>query len=331
MPQDEINALPSHLQDLVNREVERRLRQVQDESELPLDGFPIPQPIGDAPRCVSLSVRLYLRLCSSSVPMIFGWFFAGFGLVFALIAVAAIGLDDVIPRTWVDAGTGTITNVEETSTSVNDRKIYAYHFETTTDEGEKISGVSYEYRGKHKVGDEVSLEKAGERYRVQGLTRTPGGALGALIFFGAGTLFGIIGLCCPIYSWFVGGKAIRLLQDGIATGARFHGMVETGTRVNSQPIMKVNFEYQVDGERYTASAHALDTSRLTNDKYKTVLYDPMKPDKSVVLDGLPKGVRLDEMTGRFWVNPMRVVFPLLAATIVSGQIVAIVVFVLRAI
>jgi len=262
--------------------------------------------------------------------------------MFALIAIGVMGLDDAIPRNWVDAGKGTITNVEETRIRVGGKRgrggrvIYAYHFEMTNGGEEKISGISYGYGGRFKVGDEVFLENAGKRYRVQGLGLSPaGGGFGVLMFVGMGLLFGVIGLCFPIYSWFVGGKAIHLLRDGTVTGARFLGMVATNTSVgskhNSKPIMKVNFEYQVDGERYTASAYALDTSRLTNDKYKTVLYDPIKPDKSVVLDGLPEGVRLDEMTGRFWVNPLCVVFPLLAATIVSGQIVAIVVFVIQAI
>jgi len=331
MPQDEINALPSHLQDLIHREVERRLGQAPQENPLSFDDMPILQQVGDAPREVPLSVRLYLRLCSNSVGSFVGWFFAGFGLVFALVAVALIGLDDVNPRNWVEAGTGTITDIEASNTTINEDRVYAYHFETTTDEGEQISGISYEYSGKHEIGDEVSLEKAGVRYRIQGLTMTPSGALGALGFFGAGSLFGIIGLCFPMYSWFVGGKAIHLLHDGTATSARFVGMEATGVRVNKQPVMKVHFEYQVDGERYTASAHALDTSRLTDSKYKTVLYDPMQPEKSVVLDGLPSGIHLDDLTGRFWVNPLRLALPLLAATIVSGQIVAIVVLVIRAI
>ena len=32
-----------------------------------------------------------------------------------------------------------------------------------------------------------------------------------------------------------------------------------------------------------------------------------------MLDGLPVGIRFDELTGRFWVNPLRLVLPLLMA------------------
>jgi len=145
-----------------------------------------------------------------------------------------------------------------------------------------------------------------------------------------GTLFGVIGLCFSIYTWFAGGKAIPLLYDGTATVARFCGIEATSTRIKNRTVMKVNFEYQVDGEEYTASAYALDTSRLTDTNYKTVLYDPMLPERSVVLDGLPEGVYIEDLTGRFWVNPLHLVIPLLAATIVFGEIIAVAVFVIRA-
>jgi len=299
--------------------------------EPPLDDMLIPQHIGDAPREVPLSVRLYLRLCSNVMGVLFGWFFAGFGLMFVLISVTAMGLGDAIPRNWVDAGKGTITNVVETDTRINDSKIYAYHFEANNGGGEKVSGISYGYSGMHKIGDEVALEKAGMRYRIQGLTLTPCGLLIVLIFGGFGMLFGVVGLGFPIHSWFAGGKTIYLLHEGTAIGARFLDMNPTNAKVNDRPVMQVNFEYQVDGEEYTASAYALDTSRLTDTHYKMVLYDPMQPERSVVLDGLPSGVHIEDLTGRFWVNPLRLVLPLLAATIVCGQIIAIVVLVIRAI
>jgi len=292
--------------------------------------LPILRQIGDAPREIPLSLWLQLRLSSGPISL-FGWIFAGFGFGFALIAVAFTGLDDAIPRNWGDAGKATITNIEKTNFHINDDSIHAYHFETSGNASEKIGGISYGYGGKYETGDVVPLQKSGNRYRLQGLTLAKAGGSPALIFLGAGSLFGIIGLCFPVYSWFAGGKAIRLLRDGSAVGAKFAGMTPTGTKVNDQPVMKVDFEYQVEGETYTASAHALDTSRLTDTKSKLVLYDPMQPEQSVVPDGLPRGVHFDETNGRFRTNPMRCVFPLLAATLVCGEIIAVIMLAIRAV
>ena len=306
---------------------------------------PALQTIPLPPREVSLSAQLYLRLSSvSSMPPVICWFCAGFGFMFALIAVGFMGLDDTIPRNWNDAGKAKITSVEETNVSISsgakrrghgcDRPIYAYHFETIVPaEAEKVIGVSYGFGGKYAIGVVAPLQKAEQRYRLQGLslTKVPSEWWWfPLIFLGAGCVFGIGGLCFPIYSWFAGGKAVRLLQYGIAAGAEYLDMNPT-SRYDNNPLMKVDFEFQVAGEKYVTSAYALNTSRLTDAEHKIVFYDPMLPKRSVVLDGLPSGIHFDEFSGRFWSSPLRCLLPLLAAAIVCGQIVAIVILALQAI
>jgi len=146
----------------------------------------------------------------------------------------------------------------------------------------------------------------------------------ALVPMIAGALCGAIGLYFPIYAWFTAGKTIRLLRNGTATKAKFLGLDSADAKVGGSPMMKMNFEYQVDGETYPVSTKALDTSHLTDTKSTVVFYDPMSPDRSVVLETLPQGIRLDELTGRFRTNPLRFAFPILAATVVCGEIVMIV-------
>ena len=134
----------------------------------------------------------------------------------------------------------------------------------------------------------------------------------------------------PIRAWIAGNKSIRLLQNGIANSAKYVGEKTAGIRFGSNYVKDVRFKYHVEGKTYKVFARALDTSRLTDEKYKVVLYDPMEPRRSIVLDGLPVGIRFDELTGRFWVNPLRLVLPLLAATIVCGEIIAIIVLAIKA-
>jgi len=268
-------------------------------------------------------------LYSGSTPLV-GWFIAGFGFMFALIIAGLMGLDDTIPRNWIHAGKATITNIEEANVKLNGEEIYAYHFESAD---RNISGISYGYSGKYETGDEASLLKAEKRYRIENLTLTTMGEgwFDSVIFLGMGCLIGLIGISFLIYSWFAGGKAIRFLQEGEAAKARFLGMNPTGTLINKKPVMKANFEYQVEGSMYTASATALDTSRLTDAPCEVVFYDPMQPDKSIVMDGLPRGIYFDELMGQFGANPLHCVFPFLAAAVVCCEIAAIVLFVVRAI
>jgi hypothetical protein len=152
-----------------------------------------------------------------------------------------------------------------------------------------------------------------------------------LAFIGIGSFFGLIGLCFPIASWLSGGKAIFLLQYGEAVKARLLGTKPTNVSVNEHRVMKVDFEYQVEGTMYTASAKGIDISRLTEDGSKIVFYDPMLPERSIVWEGLPSAIRFDTLSGQFGASVLSYILPLLAAVIVFGELAAIVFFALMAI
>jgi len=147
-----------------------------------------------------------------------------------------------------------------------------------------------------------------------------------IMFIGMGLLFGFVGLYCSFYAWFISGpKMIRFLHNGTATKARHLATFPTGKKNEDQPEMQVDFEYQADGQKHTASAQGYDISHLTDTLYKVVLYDPLEPKQSMLLDSFPRGIYFDEWTGRFQVNPLRCVPPLLAAIVVCGEIVAMIV------
>jgi len=140
------------------------------------------------------------------------------------------------------------------------------------------------------------------------------------------SLIGMLALCFVVHAGFAAGKTIRLLQNGIATHAKFFGVNLAGTRIDS--TIAVDFEYQVEGETYTVSTQAFSKSRLTINTSTLVFYDSMLPKQAVVLDN---NIGFDETTGRYYIDPLHCALPLLLATVVVGAIVAIAVFVLSAI
>ena len=151
-------------------------------------------------------------------------------------------------------------------------------------------------------------------------------AFGALLAVGIGCFVGSLALLLPIYAWFVGGKAIRLLREGAATQATFYGVNLAGTSVINTPV--VVFEYQVEGKTYTVSSQAFGKSHLTIATNSVVFYDPMLPDKAVVLDD---NIHFNESLGFFGCDMFCCLPPLSLASIVCGVIVAIVALVSRAI
>lgn len=284
------------------------------------DTLPSAQPISAVSRSLPMSVQLYLRLCPSFTAG-FHWGFVAFGLAFALLFFSKNGFDDIIPRFWVDAGKAKITRVEKTDESIKFTEfhwVYAYHFEATVDGSKTIRGISYGYEGKHEIDNDVRLEQAGKRYRVEGLTLTHGGVVQSWLLFCWVFGVGVGGLGLLANVWSEGGKAIRVLQYGLPVHAKYVGMKTEGSGEIS-----IDFEYQVSGKTYTVSAQAKDTSRLTDTEYKEVFYDPEQPDRSVVWDGLPHNIYYNKATGQFWIDPKRLILPLAAVVIVGCEIVAI--------
>jgi hypothetical protein len=141
-------------------------------------------------------------------------------------------------------------------------------------------------------------------------------------------VIGVLALFVPTLSWFAGSKAIRLLQNGTATRAKFFGVNLVGANRAKAPM--VEFLYRVEDQAYSVFSEDSGASRLTIETCKDVFYDPMHPEQSVVLHGLPNGIHFDEQTGRFLCSPLRYMSMLLMATIVCGEIIAIAVQVVRA-
>ena len=149
-----------------------------------------------------------------------------------------------------------------------------------------------------------------------------------LVWIGLASPFLIIGIWMVIKAWYIDGpKMIHMLQHGIATKALHLTTFLTGETVSDDKNvmeMQIDFEYQVDGQRYKVSTTGYDLSRLTDAPSKVVFYDPMEPQRAMLLDKFPRGIRFDELTGRFSTNPLNCLPAFLAAAFVCAEIAVIV-------
>ncbi len=282
--------------------------------------------IATPPRELSLPVRLRL-LFGSGAASIFGLFFGTFGLVFALIAIYVIGFESAIPRRWSDAGKGKIFQVDDLNYSVNETPYARYHFTVTQPDGTETTATVRRPKGRHKPGDEIGVERSGERYRIKGMKLF----WGPWAFFGIGSLFGVIGLGTTGWSVCSGLKAIRLLRDGEAGTARFIDMQPTLVAVNDRSVMKLAFQHIIDGETHTVHIQSLETAHLTDGQNKIVFYDPVRPDSGVIFEALPKGITISEPDGRFRASFFRSLLPLLLSCAAAAEIVLIVYGLVKAI
>lgn len=269
------------------------------------------------PRSISLTVRLLLLLSNGHAPLL-GWFFACFGMIFCIL-FAPVGLKslaDLTHRNFKLNGKGHVVEVTKTNTSVNDTSVYRFVFE----DADGRSGKCFATGQRFKEGAEVDLEKCGDRTRIVGSRLSHMGGI-FIIFIPFVFLFPIIGIAVVFYGALQGKKAIHLLQDGEIGRGRYLDMKLTGTKVNHQSVMKLHYQFEAaDGETYDAYATALDTEKLTDDPVEPLLYDPLDPTKSVLLDSLPGNVRFDEFEGIFKANPFRVFLPTLFCLVFLAEV-----------
>lgn len=230
-----------------------------------------------APR--RLPLRLVWRLWFGSKIALFGWLFAGFGMVFTL---AFLPQAEVLTPSYDRTTTATITRVETTSMEENDSAIFRIHYTFHDEDGVLRSGASYSksaLNGEHEVhyvsGDPYESRLAGTRSR-------PFGWWAALVL-----IFPIVGLAMAIPQLRAGRLASRLLRLGVETRGKLIKSAPTGTSVNDVPVMGLTFEYEVGGRSYQTMVKTLTPEVLQDDALESMLYDPYAPGRATTLDHLP--------------------------------------------
>lgn len=251
-------------------------------------GAPAVAPVGPvlplAPR--ALPRGLALRLIFGGPLALFGWLFAATGMAFVLVflPMADLGLEDHDRR-----ATATITSIEETSASENDRTIHRVRYTFVDEAGVARQGESYTmdppaeratWDVEYRSGDPSESRLAGMRRRVF----SP--------LFAFVLLFPIAGLGLALGPLPGVLRKLRLLRYGVEARGKLIGKRETAVQVNDQPMMALTFEYEVLGRRYTTTVKTLAPAALEDDEREAMLCDPRAPWRATTLDHLPGSVKV---------------------------------------
>ncbi len=276
------------------------------------------QQLTPPPRSVALPVRLLLWFNYGTMPL-FGWIFTCFGMIFCIIFLpwTISSIPDLTHRNFEPAGKGKVVDVVETSMKVNNAKVFRYDFEQP--DGKQAH--CFASRARIDVGDKVDLEKSGTVYRIKGTSLSMTGPFGVFTVFVV--FFPCVGMGFVLYGVFHGRKAIALLEDGEIGRGGFIDETPTNMHVNGRSVMKLHFKFETsDGGVYDAYTTALDTSTLKDGSLKPLFYDPMDPTRSVLLDGLPTGIRFDEFEQTFKTSIFRTVLPVFFCSLFLVEAVA---------
>jgi hypothetical protein len=221
---------------------------------------------------------------------VIGFIFVAFSWIFCVIFIGSMDTSSFSFSDDSPITQGIVSNIEETSSSENKRRIYAYTFDYQANR-RKYSDISYQSNSNVNVGDTVQVEYLADKpevARIQGMRRSE---------FGMTVLFVLI---FPIIGWIFAGLGIqkglsfvKLLKHGELTTGKLISSEPTSTRINNRTVYKMSFEFTTkEGKKYNAVANTHLTELLEDEEREQILYMPDNPEKSTALDGMTGSPRL---------------------------------------
>jgi hypothetical protein len=228
-----------------------------------------------------------------------GWLIFGFGSIFFWMFAWKADLSGW--RFFAKTGRVSAQAVEcrDTRYSVGGSRgsrgtpIYANRYQYLV-HGEPFSGVSY------ATGECVS---SGRRVMVEYLLAQPNysriiGMRHGLLSPWAllAVLFPAAGLASVIAGLRSGALRAYLLREGVAVPGRVTGKDMTGTKINGNMLYRVYVEYTAhNGITFQTMVKTTTPELLEDDERESVLYDPVRPESAVPIDGLPGKLALDDL------------------------------------
>lgn len=237
-----------------------------------------------APR--ALPRGLALRLIFGGPLALFGWLFAAAGMVFVLVFLPML---DLSIADFDRRATGTMTSIEATSASENDRTVHRVRYTFVDETGAARQGESYTVDPPAELGAWEVEYQSGDpsASRLEGMRRRTFSPLFAFVL-----LFPIAGLGLALGPLPGALRKLRLLRYGVETHGKLLRKRETLVHVNNRPVMALTFEYEVLGRRYTSTVKTLAPAALEDDDREAMLCDPRAPWRATTLDHLPGSVKV---------------------------------------
>lgn len=242
------------------------------------------------PRAISAGTKKSLFF--SSPFMWCGLIFLFVGLILTLVFGASADLKSPFYFSSSDPVVeGTLLGKEQTNSSVNKKKIYAYRYRYAVG-GQPHEGRSFAINNGAGAGDSVEVQYAPDkpgRSRLSGQRLAPFGwwVLAFALIFPVGGL---------VILYFTVGqyrKYLYLLRNGVLASGKVTRKIPTSTKINGSSVCKVFFQFQTpDGGMHEASVACLDTARLGDEEREPLVYDANNPASAVLLDALPPKVRV---------------------------------------
>lgn len=222
-----------------------------------------------------------------------GWGLVAFGSIFFWAFGADHSLATLVRyRGEKKTSEGVVADVDKTNVSVGGGKhtsgtpVYRYKFRFAVPEMDKeFTGTCYTTGKRYQEGEAVSVEylvRDPEHARIAGTRMSIMGGWAALLLILPG-----IGLAMALGSLRTGWRRMELLANGQFARAALVGEEPTNTRINGRTVMKLTMEFDESGRKHRFFARTHKPERIDRENGALALYDPVQPERAVLLSALP--------------------------------------------
>ena len=222
----------------------------------------------------------------------FGWLFFGFGSIFVFVFAANTDPMAMFAfRGELQHAKGVVSDCEESGFSEGGSEntpgtpVFRINYEFEY-ENEKYEGASFAKGKKLNSGVTVSIEfpeGRPERSRIKGMRTAAVSSFALLVL-----IFPTLGFFFWVFGFRSGWRTLGLLKHGEYTTGVLKSQEPTSTKINDRTVMKLTFGFTAEsGEEYEAIAKTHQPEKLQDDPHEPLLYDPMNPARSTLLDHLP--------------------------------------------
>lgn len=220
---------------------------------------------------------------------LFGLIFTVFGLFFCSVFLQGLDINEIIKLNGELGETqGTITNISETSMTVNDSRIFEYQYEYKV-ENTHYLWQSYNGFNSLEIGNSVPVEYnlSSPQYSIIKGYKNLMGGYGSLFVI----IFPLIGILFLIASLSKGITFSKIINNGVLTHGKFSHKEATSTEINGKTVYKLYFTFEDRKNiKHTIKVKTHKTDRLTDENKELLIYKRDTPKETLLVDDLPKSV-----------------------------------------
>jgi len=232
-------------------------------------------------------VKIWFGFTMSKIGIITFLFMVPFTIGFvSLKAIISPSFNDGDP-----VAEGRITKTTETNATIGEEMVYAYEYQYKIVDGRTLSGTGYSTGDIKDDGDEITVqykENDPERSRAADLRNSIFGIEFAVLML----IFQGVGILILILSMLKARRRISILKTGAIANGRLLTRESTNLTIDKQKVYKLTFEFTAsDAKSYRVTVNSFRDQRLEDETYEKLVYDQGNPEKAVLLDQLPAGIK----------------------------------------